>query len=107
MVFVADPLSPWFGSLFVASLRGKHLHRYAFDGDEVEVDEIFYVVENEFLRQQNGRGRMSQRIRDVAYHEGSLYIIGDYAGLITLSPVSAADDNSDNQTTPEPGIPDS
>ncbi len=88
MEFVSDPESPWYGSLFVASLRGKHLHRYVFNGDKVEIDEIFYVVDNDFLSaKQNGRG-MSQRIRDVEYHNGSLYIIGDNSGLLKITPMS-------------------
>jgi glucose/arabinose dehydrogenase len=86
MTFVSDPGSPWYGSLFVASLRGKHLHRYVFDGDDIVIDEIFYVVDNEFLRGVRKGDSMSQRIRDVEYHAGSLYVLGDYSGLIKISP---------------------
>jgi len=86
MEFVSDPESPWFGSLFVASLRGKHLHRYVFDNDKTTIDEIFFVSGGkEYIRKQD-RGKISTRIRDVEYHDGSLYVIGHNFGLVKISP---------------------
>lgn len=86
MEFVSDPESPWHGSLFVASLRGKHLHRYVFDGDEVVVDEIFYVVDRQDFQKPGQFVKMNKRLRDVAYWDGSLYILGDSYGMLKLTP---------------------
>ena len=86
MTFVDDPDSPWHGSLFVTSLRGKHLHRYVINDGQVEVDEIFYVVDNDLIRTAGNRRGMSLRMRDVEYHDGALYVIGDTSGLIRISP---------------------
>jgi glucose/arabinose dehydrogenase len=84
--FVSDPASPWHGSLFVGSLRGKHLHRYVFDGDEVVSDEIFYVLDRKALGQAGGLVRMNPRIRDVEYRDGALYLLGDFSGIVKLTP---------------------
>ena len=84
--FVSDPKSPWYGSLFVASLRGKHLHRYEIENDKIVVDEIFYVSEGKDYTKQEDIGKISSRIRDVEYYDGSLYVIGDVSGLVKLTP---------------------
>ncbi len=81
MEFINDPNSPWYGSLFLATLRGKHLHRYNF---EEGIDEIFFVSngKNYF----DGENKIDSRIRDVEYYNGSLYVIGDSHGLVRISP---------------------
>jgi glucose/arabinose dehydrogenase len=81
MVFVDDANHPWFGSLFIAGLHGQHLRRFKFD-DSANLlgSEIFY---------QRDEGR-DPRLRDVEYHAGSLFIIGDSRGLTRLSPASSA-----------------
>ena len=86
MEFVSDPESPWFGSLFVASLRGKHLHRYVFDNDEIIIDEIFFVSNGKEYTRGEDKGKISNRLRDVEYHDGSLYVIGDSFGMVKISP---------------------
>jgi len=86
MEFVSDPESPWFGSLFVASLRGKHLHRYVFDNDEIIIDEIFFVSNRKEYTRGEDKGKISKRIRDVEYHDGSLYVIGDRFGMVKITP---------------------
>ena len=88
MTFVADQDSPWYGSLFVASLRGKHIHRYEFDGDQVTRDEIFYVSDGWDYDRHGRFGKLGRRLRDVEYWDGSLYVIGDRFGLVRLSPDS-------------------
>ena len=88
MTFVSDPASPWFGSLFVASLRGRHLHRYVLDGDEVVVDEIFYVSDGWRYEAERGLGKLSRQLRDVEFWNGSLYVIGESFGLARLDPLS-------------------
>lgn len=90
MTFVADPDSSWYGSLFVAGLRGKHLHRYEFSkpgGDEVELDEIFYVSRDLDSSEGIATEVLSRRFRDVEYFDGALYIIGDVHGLAKLTPI--------------------
>ncbi len=91
MTFVSDPKSPWYGSLFVAALRGKHLHRYVFAGDRTEVDEIFYIVDDLY---PTGKAPVSdyrrhRRLRDVEYRDGALYIISDSRGLLKLTPTDS------------------
>jgi len=92
MAFVADEASPWNGSLFVAMLRGRHLHRFRFDGDRVSLDEIFFVSGAPAGHPgggpagDSGSGGLDLRIRDVEYHDGSLYVIGDAFGLAKITP---------------------
>jgi len=86
MEFVSDPESPWFGDLFVASLRGKHLHRYVFDHDKIIKDEIFFVADGKEYINDSVKGKISLRIRDVEYHDGSLYVLGDQFGLVKITP---------------------
>lgn len=87
MEFVSDPNSPWYRSLFVAALRGKHLHRYEFDTEKILRDEIFYVSEGQNYKMEGiGRKGMDHRIRDVEYYKGSLYVIGDSVGLVKITP---------------------
>lgn len=85
MTFVSDPASPWYGDLFVAGLRGKHLHRYAFRDGSLVTDEIFYIS-----GVMNGNALTTHRIRDVKYYDGSLYVIGDFRMLVKLTPGTQA-----------------
>jgi glucose/arabinose dehydrogenase len=85
--FVSDPKSPWYQSLFVASLRGKHLHRYIVDGPKIVKDEIFFVADGKPYISEGIKGKLSQRLRAVKYHDGSLYVIGDYNGLVKITPI--------------------
>ena len=84
--FISDTNSPWYSSLFVASLRGKHLHRYKFEGGKVSVDEIFFVGKKHL--KENDVNKINQRIRDVEYFKGSLYVLGSGHGLVKISPLS-------------------
>ncbi|MFB6294931.1 MAG: sorbosone dehydrogenase family protein [Candidatus Nanohaloarchaea archaeon] len=74
--FVDDPGHPWHGDLFVAGLRGHHIHRFEVENGTIVDDEIFYISSDE----------LSNRLRDVEYHNGSLYVLGDWKGLARLSP---------------------
>ncbi|GAB5452247.1 MAG: hypothetical protein Hals2KO_25750 [Halioglobus sp.] len=87
--FVNDKNSPWHGNFFVAGLRGRHLHRYAFDGDSVTLDEIFYVSDKWDYSLPGRKGKVGRRLRDVEYHAGALYVIGDKFGLVKLTPGKA------------------
>lgn len=76
--FVNDSDHPWHGDLFVASLRSKHLHRFEIEDGEIISDDVFWF--NKDTR------RISQRIRDVEYRNGSLWLLGDSGGIVKLSP---------------------
>jgi len=84
--FINDKSSPWYGSLFVASLRARHVHRYKFEDNEVILDEIFFVSEG-LPYNKNLNGKLDRRIRDIEYNDGSLYILGDYFGMAKLTPI--------------------
>ena len=77
MAFVDDEPHPWFGDLFVAALHGQHLRRLRFDslGN--------YLGSEVFYRRREGH---DPRLRDVEYHDASLYVIGDSRGLTRISP---------------------
>ncbi len=88
MTFVSDPASPWHGSLFLAGLRGRHLRRFEFSGDEIVLEEIFYVSEG-VPPGPDGAGGIDLRLRDVEYRNGALWVIGDGWGLAKLTPSAA------------------
>jgi len=73
MEIIKDPASPWNGNLFIAGLRGRHLQIVPLDGNSVSgKGNIFFVTEN------------GDRLRDVEYYSGALYILGDYNGVWRL-----------------------
>jgi len=90
MQFVSDPDSPWFGSLFVAGLRGHHLHRFVFRDGKPAVDEIFYISDSaDYAAGYAGSGRkprVDPQTRDVEYRDGALYIINNDYTLLKLTP---------------------
>ena len=90
MQFVGDPESPWYRSLFVSGLRGAHLARLEFEESRVVRHEIFFVAEGRDYLPADATTRgprgMDSRIRDVEYHAGSLYVIGDRFGMVRITP---------------------
>ncbi|MFC1664589.1 PQQ-dependent sugar dehydrogenase [Pseudomonadota bacterium] len=86
MEYVWDRGSPWFGSLFVASLRGKHVRRYIIDKDTILLEEIFYVPVGKDYPTIN-KSRIGTRIRDIEYRDGSLYVMGNPFGMVKLTPI--------------------
>ena len=82
--FVTDENSPYFGDLFVASLRGRHLHRFVLDGDQLLSDEIFFVCAGKDYINEDVDGKISCRIRGVRFHDGHLYVMGEEFGLVKL-----------------------
>lgn len=78
MTFVNDTESRWHGDLFLAGLRGKHIHRFEFENGEIVRNEIFYNS-----RDEPGIGL---RMREVEYREGSLYAISDTKGMVRITP---------------------
>lgn len=80
MTFVDSELSPWYGDLFLAGLRGNHIRRFEIDEGSVQTEEIFYVN-----RDFNDEG-FSRRIRDIESYEDSLYFIGAHGGVSKISP---------------------
>ncbi len=86
MTFVDDPDSPWFGDLFLTGLRGGHLRRLRFDGDRVAESEIFFFSGGRYPGDEL-RNKLSLRLRDVEYRDGSLYVLGDIRGLVQITPL--------------------
>lgn len=87
IAFMDDPESPWYGSLFVAGLRGKHVRRFEIEGSDVRSEEIFFVAEGPGQRGfQNLQRDISHRIRHVAVRDGAIYVLGNERGLIRLVP---------------------
>jgi glucose/arabinose dehydrogenase len=74
MDFVDDSEHPWYGDLFVAGLRGNHVHRFMFNGDSITGHEVFYI--------SNKEEKINLRLRDVEYKNGSIYVMGDDTGGI-------------------------
>lgn len=81
MMFIEDEEHPWYGDLFLAGLRGKHLARYDVENGKILDREIFYI--NEHAPEKTG---VSRRIRDVEYFNGAVWMIGDESGIIKLTP---------------------
>lgn len=76
--FVNDPESPWNGKLFVAGLRSEHLHSFTFNEDgSVKKDSVFYIPKGT---------EWPDRVRDVEYRNGSLWVLGDFNWLVKLTP---------------------
>jgi hypothetical protein len=55
------------------------------DGNVIR-DEIFFVADGKDYITDDVRGKISLRLRDVEYYEGSLYVIGDHFGLVKITP---------------------
>lgn len=82
MTFVDDSDSPWDGNLFVASLRGKHLHRFILANGTVTHNEIFWY--NKHMR---GPGdRYFSRVRDVEYRDGALWVLMAAGSIVRFRP---------------------
>ncbi len=74
--FVDDKKHPWYGYYFVTGLRGSMVYAIDLDGEETE-GEVFYIRETE---------EIDNRLRNVEFHEGSLYLFGDGYGVGKLTP---------------------
>lgn len=80
MTFVDQPEHPWHGDLFVTGLRGQHLERISIDGDNITGQEIFYV------RDPDSEIQGTRRLRDVEFHDGSLWVVPERGDIIRLTP---------------------
>jgi len=80
-VFVTDKNHPWYGNLFVAGLRGKHLQRFVIENNKIVDNEIFFV-NIDTQRKSN----LDRRIRDVEFYNGSIWILSDWSGVAKLTP---------------------
>lgn len=76
--FVNDTDHPWHGNLYVAGLRGKYIAEFESKNGTLQEEKVFYSSYEE--------SQMSLRLRDVEYHENSLYVIGDQFGMVKLTP---------------------
>lgn len=81
-VFVTDMNHPWYGNLFVAGLRGKHLHRFVIENNQIVNNEIFFVNID-----TQKKSNLDRRIRDVEFYNGSLWILSDWSGVAKLTPI--------------------
>ena len=88
MEFVSDPKSRWFATLFVASLRGSHLRSFQFDNGTITREEIFFVSNGKSYLNKIDQLKITKRLRDVEYYDGSLYVIGYLRGLVRITPSS-------------------
>ncbi|MBC8434897.1 PQQ-dependent sugar dehydrogenase [archaeon] len=79
-VFGDDKKNPWYGDLFVAGIRGNHLHRFKIENNKVMHDEVFYLSKDSY------KGIMHPRLRDVEFYEGSLYVLSDVFGIAKITP---------------------
>jgi len=88
MAFVTDKDHPWYGSLFVASLQGRHLHRFIIEDGAIVGNEIFYYLDKTEEVESGGSAStvLERRIRDVEYHDGSLWVVFDQKGIVKLTP---------------------
>lgn len=78
MAVVDDPNHRWYGDVFVATLRGRSIHRFMFDENlNLIKNEVFYVSQNE---------KLSSRIRDIEFQNGQLWAIGDAEGIVRIEP---------------------
>ncbi len=90
LTVVQDPDSPWYGDLFLAGLRGKHVRRFRIADGEIREEEIFFVSEGGNRRGFSDHQRqISHRLRHVAAHGPHLYVLGSEFGLVRLSPAGA------------------
>jgi len=79
MTIIDDDSHEWHGDMFVAGLRANHVQRIKnVDSSHGDLkNEIFYFPENDLV---------SNRIRNVEYYNGSLWVFGDERGLAQISP---------------------
>lgn len=87
MAIVDDENHPWYGNIFQAGLRSKHVRMI-----ELEVSEGSeeygkrYSIEDEEVFWVNTEGS-SRRLRDVEYHNGSIWVLPNYnGGVYKLTP---------------------
>lgn len=79
--FVDNQSHPWYGDLFVSSLRGNHVHRFEVKNNgDIESNEIFYFNRNST--------DINNRIRDVEFRNGELWVLADTGGLAIISATS-------------------
>ena len=81
ITFVDQPGHPWDGNLFVAGLRGEQVQRLEIESGKAVSNSIFYIN-----KQGEMERSLSNRLRDITFYDGSLWIIGDEEGLVELSP---------------------
>lgn len=79
IVFVES--GPWQGELFLASLRGKQIHRFRLEDGAITDNEIFWI--NRGVPTENG---LSRRMRDVEFRNGTLWALSDWGGVVELRP---------------------
>lgn len=77
MAFVDEPGHPWYGDLFVTGLRGSMVFRIGLEDGVVDEREVFYIRRTEAI---------DNRLRNIEFHNGSLYLFGDGYGVGVITP---------------------
>lgn len=79
LAFVRDRGERYHGDLFVTGLRGQHVRRLDVEDGRVREEEIVWFREGE-------QPSPSRRLRDIEYWNGSLWVAGDFNGMVRLTP---------------------
>jgi len=81
ITFVDNRSHPWNDSLFITGLNGNHLHRLRFNEKKPVSNEVFWF--NGYRSKAYPQGN---RLRDVEYANGELWILRDHNYITKLSP---------------------
>ncbi len=79
-----DPGHPWHGDLFVAERNAQHVHRYGMDGTDITASTIFFFRREAPL--VAGNTWMDRALVDVEFHDGALWVLGEWSGMTVLEP---------------------
>ena len=82
ITYVDDEDHSWHKSVFIAGLRGKHVHRVDFEDGEAIKNEVFWFNG----LQTDPYDNYGNRIRDVEYIGGELLVLHDNAFLTRITP---------------------
>ena len=83
ITFVDNESHEWYEDLFIASLNGNHVHRMYFESGEATGNEVFWF--NGFQSEPYEK-EWGNRIRDVEFSNGKLWVLHNTQYLTILSP---------------------
>ena len=82
ITFVDDENHPWYNNLYIAGLRSRQVHKIGFDGGRATGNEVFWF--NGFRSEPYTNSW--NRIRDVEYNNGDLWVMHAHGSITRLSP---------------------
>lgn len=89
MTFVDDAGHPWHGKLFSAGLRSRHIRLLDIEESSLfRLTEPKYRIDREEVFWVNKDGMGSKRLREVEYHNGSLWVMPNQGSIVKLTPSS-------------------